>query len=262
VLEVETHTLPIPLQLLQISVNTALRIKGTPTFRRIQQYRGAGYAMCKDRLSPLQRIELQANQILGPTDQIEEKIASVAPPWWTPPQISIAGTASEATKHHDRIQQQSKNDPKHLLMYSDGSDIKGRVGASSWCPKLNRQMGADLGPTSKATVYAAELLGILYSTIIAVTAREVKTVTLFVDNQAAIQSVQSPGGQSGQLILRQIIHFISVLQKRGISMEICWIPAHTGVPGNEKADIIAKQATGWRAKGRTGQRAPQSKWVQ
>jgi len=35
--------------------------------------------------------------------------------------------------------------------------------------------------------------------------------------------------------------------------------AHTGVPGNEKADIIAKQATGWRAKGRTGQRAPKSK---
>jgi ribonuclease HI len=146
-------------------------------------------------------------------------------------------------------------------MYSDGSHIKGRVGASSWCPKLNRQMGADLGLTSKATVYAAELLGILYSTIIAVTAREVKTVTLFVDNQAAIQSIHSPGGQSGQLILRQIIHFIRVLQKRGISIEICWIPAHTGVPGNEKADIIAKQATGWRANGRTGQRAPQSKWV-
>ena len=59
----------------------------------------------------------------GPTDQIEEKIASVAPPWWTPPQISIAGTASEATKHHDRIQQQSKNDPKHLLMYSDACAI-------------------------------------------------------------------------------------------------------------------------------------------
>lgn len=82
------------------------------------------------------------------------------------------------------------------------------------------------------------------------------------DNQAAIQSVHNPGGQSGQLILRQIIHFIGILQKRGVSIEICWIPAHTGVPGNEKADVIAKQATGWRAKGRTGQRAPQSKWVQ
>jgi hypothetical protein len=43
-------------------------------------------------------------------------------------------------------------------------------------------MGADLGPTSRATVYAAKLLGILYSTMTAVTARNVDTVTLFVDN--------------------------------------------------------------------------------
>lgn len=100
---------------------------------------------------------------------------------------------------------------KHLLLYLDGSDIKGRVGASSWCPKLKRQIGADLGPTSKATVYAAELLGILYSIIIVVTTRNVERATLFVDNQAAIQLVYSLGGQFGQLILRQIIHFISIL---------------------------------------------------
>jgi hypothetical protein len=98
VFEVETHTLPVPLQLLQVSVNTALRIKGTPTFRQIQQYRGAGYDICKDRLSTLQRIELQANQILGSTNQIEERVVLVAPPWWTLLKITIATTASEATK--------------------------------------------------------------------------------------------------------------------------------------------------------------------
>ena len=72
----------------------------------------------------------------------------------------------------------------------------------SWCPKLNRQIGADLGLTSKSTVYIAELLGILYSIIIVVIVKGVKIVILFVDNQAVIQSVHSPGGQSGQLILR------------------------------------------------------------
>jgi ribonuclease HI len=261
VLEVETYTLPMPLQLLQQTVNTSLRIKGTPTFRLIQQFRGVGYVTCKDRLSPLQRIELHAEQILGSTEQLEEKVASVAPPWWIPPRTSIAGTAKEATKYHNKIHHESKNNMKHLIFYSDGSDIKGRVGASSWCPKLKRQRGVDLGPTSKATVYAAELLGILYSIIVAVTERNIERATLFVDNQAAIQSVHSPGGQSGQLILGQIIHFIDILRRRGVSVEICWIPAHTGIPGNEKADIIAKQATGWRANGRTGQRAPQSKWV-
>jgi hypothetical protein len=73
-------------------------------------------------------------------------------------------------------------------------------------------------PTSKTTVYAAELLGILYSIITAVTARDIERATLFVDNQAAIQSVHSPGGQSGQLIPRQIIHLINNLRKRGVSV--------------------------------------------
>jgi hypothetical protein len=82
-------------------------------------------------------------------------------------------------------------------MHSDGRDTNGRIGASSWCSKLNRQIGGDLGPRSKITVYAAELLGILYSPIKVVTVREVKTITLFVDNQAAIKSVQSPERQSG-----------------------------------------------------------------
>jgi ribonuclease HI len=56
-------------------------------------------------------------------------------------------------------------------------------------------------------------------------------------------------------VLRQITHFIGVLHRRGVDIEIYWIPAHIGVPGNEKADVIAKQTTGWRAKV-TGPRAP------
>jgi hypothetical protein len=98
----------------------------------------------------------------------------------------------------------------------------------------------------------------MYSLTTAGTAKEISRATLFVDNQAAIQSVRNPDGQSGQMILRQITHFISILHRRGITVEICWITAHTGVPGNEKADTIAKQATGWRANGRTG---PRSRWV-
>jgi ribonuclease HI len=109
--------------------------------------------------------------------------------------------------------------------------------------------------------HAAELLGILYSLTTAVTASGVTRATLFVDNQAAIRSIQNPQGQSGQLILRQTIHFLNILHRRRVLVEICWIPVHTGVPGNEKADIIAKQAAGRRSKGRSGPMASQSKWV-
>ena len=39
-------------------------------------------------------------------------------------------------------------------------------------------------------------------------------------------------------------------------MEIYWIPVQSNVPGNEIADIIAKEATGWREMGPPGVEAP------
>lgn len=73
-----------------------------------------------------------------------------------------------------------------------------------------------------------------------------KALTIFTDSQAAILSSHRPAQQPGQYILRLIVGFLRWLHYRGVRVEIRWIPAHIGVPGNEKADVLAKEATGWR----------------
>ncbi|KAK4081895.1 hypothetical protein Purlil1_11487 [Purpureocillium lilacinum] len=47
----------------------------------------------------------------------------------------------------------------------------------------------------------------------------------------------------------------TALQEHNLPIEIRWVPAHTGVQGNEDADRAAKEATGWRERGAPGSRA-------
>lgn len=71
--------------------------------------------------------------------------------------------------------------------------------------------------------------------------RQFTRIDIFTDNQAAIASSAWPQRQSGQWLLRQISVRLVTLQQQGINVNIHWIPAHTGVPGNEHADELAKE---------------------
>jgi ribonuclease HI len=140
-----------------------------------------------------------------------------------------------------------------MKVYTDGSDIQSRVGAAAWEPHRQWKCMADIGPSDQFTVYGAELIGIWMALDMGVKGGNiVKKLTIFTDNQASIVSSARPRNQSGQLILKKIHWLASILRKRGCAVTIRWIPAHIGVPGNEVADTLVKQATGWRSKKDTG----------
>ena len=62
--------------------------------------------------------------------------------------------------------------------------------------------------------------------------------------------MNAPAGSSGQYVLHDIVTLLN-RDLAGREVELHWIPAHTGVPGNEKVDDLAKRATGWVPEGET-----------
>jgi ribonuclease HI len=183
--------------------------------------------------------------------ETQEPIPSfVTPPWRHGPITYIDKSADKARSRHDREHEKHQS----LSIYTDGSGIDGEIGAAAVCPLTQQTRTVHMGPDTVSTVYAAELQGISLALHIAQEyaerGGERREVAVYTDNQAAIWSVAKAEGRSGAYILTDIAEQVKTLQEMGWQVTIMWIPAHTGIPGNEAVDKAAKEATGWREDGR------------
>jgi ribonuclease HI len=171
-------------------------------------------------------------------------------PWREGPATHIEANAENARSRHD-VQNVSG---RYLSIYTDGSGIDGETGAAAVCPLIQETRAVHMGANTISTVYAAELQGISLALQIAEQyagrSGERRDIAIYTDNQAAIWSIAKAEGRSGAYILEEIARQVQRLQDKGRRVTVRWIPAHVGIPGNEAADVAAKESTGWRADGR------------
>lgn len=244
-LTTEMHVLPIDQQLLKTNHMAYLRLATNPITqpdpnvaptRRKAQWK-----------SPLTKLNEHHAQYHATQPPIETIVPYVVPPWWRPASVTITGDEKSGKAHHEKVTRQGKTN-RSLICYTDGSGYKDGVGASAYAPKqatisMSRQRTASLGPLTQSTVYLAELMGIHMALGMAQSHRgTLHRVDIFTDNQAAITSAAAPLRQSGQWLLTEIARQIEDLRQRQTTTHIHWIPAHTGVRGNETADKLAKAA--------------------
>jgi ribonuclease HI len=171
---------------------------------------------------------------------LEQRYPFFTLPWWEPPKTNIATSAEAARAIDDQILQQNSG----LTIYTDGSAINGKVGASAVQHGLSITRQTFVGRTPEANVFLAEMVGIRMGLEMAQQRIE-REVIIFCDSQAAIQAIDG-SQKTNQQILGSIAEKWDELRSQSVQVTIHWIPAHQGIEGNERADRAAKEATGWR----------------
>ena len=87
-------------------------------------------------------------------------------------------------------------------------------------------------------MFTAEFMAILYALKIA---EEIKAkCIIYSDSRSAIEALKNYNHP--HQIVKEIKVKFDKLYNKGIDVQICWIPAHVGISGNEKADRAAKRA--------------------
>lgn len=128
---------------------------------------------------------------------------------------------------------------KTVCAYSNGSSCG--PARSAWGYTLykgGQMIGSDAGTLPGAEVYDAEIFGAQKAPEGALEKADGCPIKVLLDNCTAARALQTGRTKSSQAA----VETFTGLVRRVRSVEIRWIPAHSGITGNEKADRLAKEA--------------------
>ena len=188
---------------------------------------------------------IRANRLLDSTGiRVNLHPPLNSPPPWIMKKIKVCSKLYHLSKQQnytpDHYKQcalehiQSKG--PHKAIYTDGS--KSSVGVG--CAAVSSSRISQNSLPTNATVFTAELTAIILAVEqIKFSDNNLNTkYVIYSDSKSAIEALKNYIEKNP--LVKQIRQSINKLYSRGIQIEVCWIPAHVGIPGNEKADEKAK----------------------
>lgn len=94
--------------------------------------------------------------------------------------------------------------------------------------------------TNHLSVYATELLAVLLA-LQRIEEKKINNTVIASHSYSSHESIRSGRSSFRMDIIVEICCMMYNIKVMGISTRFFWVPAHVGVEGNEKVDILAKQ---------------------
>lgn len=174
------------------------------------------------------------------SDVMKTKFPSIPP--WSLPEIPTHTELSQISRqditynntirqeYHRRINLSFKH---HEVFYTDGSKSDDYSGAAFF----HREYTSSIRLPTSTSSYSAELLAIIaVLDHLSTSSATHRLILICSDSLSSIQSISNIFCKNPYVI--QIHEYISKLHQ--FQIELMWIPGHTGIYGNEQADLLAK----------------------
>ena len=147
------------------------------------------------------------------------------------------------TYGHINDQNEANNMSENKIMiYTDGSKLDGRVGAAFTIWKTDEELRyRKFGLADYCSVYQAELVAINKALQeVPKTVEKGYSVCVASDSRSALDAISNPACLNP--IVHEIQQSLTRLETEGTVISLQWIKAHAGILGNERADVLAKEA--------------------
>ena len=180
---------------------------------------------------------------------------AVIPPWEVipvnviidrPPFRKADMSPLELKPHYAELIEKASVAGEHLdQLYCDGSlnTVTGHAGSAVTLMnggKFQADHELQVRLHDWASTTQSELMAILLA--LKQIGSRLRNSLILSDSLTALQTLKKKGTPH-QGLVNVIMKKIRKLDHKGVSVKFIWIPSHVGIPGNERADILAKEAT-------------------